>query len=200
MLKRLPLIHGFFLLQFATAQPIHDFFKETFEERLRDYPEFATTIGRHDYDDRWTDWSKSGRAQRRAHIERRLERLNGFPAASLSGQDRLTVRLLQYEFRSLLEAEDLETHLLRVGQLEGLHNQVYIAVDNMPARTIRDYENLVARVKAIPAYVDQNVAILDESIARGIMQPRVVRELVAEQLAAQIGQSPDSTALLAAFR
>ncbi|PYX83423.1 MAG: hypothetical protein DMG68_22250, partial [Acidobacteria bacterium] len=29
-----------------------------FEEKLADDPEFATSIGRHDYDDRWTDWSK----------------------------------------------------------------------------------------------------------------------------------------------
>jgi hypothetical protein len=42
------------LQQFAVAQPLADFFKQTFEERLRDDPEFATTVGHHEYDDRWT--------------------------------------------------------------------------------------------------------------------------------------------------
>ena len=51
-----------------SAQNISTFFKDAFEERLRDEPEFATSIGRHDYDDRWNDWSKSGREQRRAHL------------------------------------------------------------------------------------------------------------------------------------
>ena len=35
---------------------------------LRDDPEFAATVGRHDYDDRWTDRSATGRTQRRAHL------------------------------------------------------------------------------------------------------------------------------------
>ena len=49
-----------FPAQLAWSQSIGTFFKETFEQELRDDPEFATYIGRHDYDDRWTDWSKIG--------------------------------------------------------------------------------------------------------------------------------------------
>jgi len=35
--------------------PIQDFFKSYFEENLKDEPENATGVGRHDYDDRWSD-------------------------------------------------------------------------------------------------------------------------------------------------
>jgi uncharacterized protein (DUF885 family) len=136
------------LVQIAWSQSLGNFFKETFEERLRDDPEFATTVGRHDYDNRWTDRSATGRTQRRVHLERRLEELNGFPAASLSGQDRLTVRLLQYDFRSQIEAFEVETHLLPAGLLEGFHNNVYRVIDRMPARTVHDYENLLARLSS----------------------------------------------------
>ena len=187
-------------VQVAWEQSLGDFFKETFEERLRDDPEFATTVGRHDYNDRWTDRSATGRTQRRAHLERRLEQLNGFPAASLSGQDRLTVRLLQYDFRSQIEAFEVETHLVPAGLLEGFHNNVYRTIDRMPARTVHDYENLLARLRAVPAYVDQNMEIQNESIARGMTQPRVVVDLVADQFAAQIRQDGGNTPLLAAFR
>ncbi len=188
------------LVQIAWAQSLGDFFKETFEERLRDDPEFATTVGRHDYDDRWTDCSATGRTQRRAHLERRLEQLNGFPSASLSGQDRLTVRLLQYDFRSQIEAFEVETHLVPAGLFLGFHNNVYRVIDLMPARTVHDYENLLARLRAVPAYVDQNMEIQDESIARGMTQPRVVVDLIADQFAAQIRQDSGNTPLLAAFR
>ena len=51
-----------------------------------------------------------------------------------------------------------------------------------------------------PAYVDQNIGILDESIASGIMQPRIVADLVIQQIAAQIKQDADHTELLKAFR
>jgi uncharacterized protein (DUF885 family) len=189
-----------FLQQFAWAQSAADFFRQTFEERLRDDPEFATGVGRHEYDDHWTDRSATGRAQRRAHLDRRLEQLNAFPAASLAGQDRITVRLLQYDLRSQLDAFEIETHLVPAGLSQGLHNDVYRIIDRMPARTVRDYENLLARLRAVPVYIDQNIAIQDESIARGMVQPRIVVDLVADQLAAQAGQENGNTPLLAAFR
>jgi uncharacterized protein (DUF885 family) len=126
--------------------------------------------------------------------------LNGFPPASFSGQDRLTVRLLQYDFRSQIEAFEVETHLVPAGLLEGFHNNVYRVIDRMPARTVHDYENLLARLRAVPAYVDQNIEIQDESITRGMTHPRVVVDLVADQFAAQIMQDSGNTPLLAAFR
>jgi len=187
---------------FAQNSPsgIQNFFAQVFEERLRDEPEFATAIGRHEYDDRWTDWSKAGRAQRRAHLEQNLQRLKSFSVASLSPQDRLSAELMEYNLRLQLDAFDLQDQLLGVNQQGGLHNRVYIVFDRMPARTARDYENLLARLRAVPAYVDQNIALLDDAIARGIAQPRVVVDLVSAQLAAQIAQDQNQSQLLAAFR
>lgn len=49
----------------APAQSIDAFFKETFEQMLRTNPDFATSIGRHEYDDRWTDLSKEARARQK---------------------------------------------------------------------------------------------------------------------------------------
>jgi uncharacterized protein (DUF885 family) len=89
---------------------------------------------------------------------------------------------------------------VRLGQLFGFHNRVYTLVDRMPARSLRDYENIIARLRAAPGYVDQNIGILEEAAARGLTQPRVVVDLVAAQLSAQMKQDRGSTPLLAAFR
>src|SRR5690348_10741847 len=80
----------------STPSGIQAFFKQAFEEELRDSPEMATGVGRHEYDDRWSDWSKAGRQQRRAHLEQRLEKVRTFSQASLSPQDRLSARLMEY--------------------------------------------------------------------------------------------------------
>ena len=117
-----------------------------------------------------------------------------------SAQDALTRRVVRYDFESRLEAWELETHLLRVGQLYGFHNAVYDVIDRMPARTVHDYENIIARLRATPAFVDQNIGILDECVAAGLMQPRVVADLVIQQIDAQLGQDADHTELLKAFR
>ena len=89
---------------------------------------------------------------------------------------------------------------MSAGLSQRFHNNVYRTIDRMPARTVHDYENLLARLRAVPAYIEQNIEIQDESIARGMTQPRVVVDLVADQFAAQIHQDSGNTPLLAAFR
>jgi uncharacterized protein (DUF885 family) len=166
---------------------------------LRDNPEAATAAGRHEYDDRWTDWSKAARDRRRQFFEQRLAQLDTAQIGD-TAEDLLTKRVVRYDFETRLEAWDLDIHLLRVGQLFGFHNRVFSVIDQMPARNVHDYENIVARLRAVSAYVDQNIGILDESIASGMMQPRVVADLVSRQLEAQLKQDADQTELLKAFR
>jgi uncharacterized protein (DUF885 family) len=194
------LVPQFALNQPTPPQSIDAFFKDTFEEMLRGNPEFATNIGRHEYDDRWTDWSKAGRDRRRQFFEARLATLKRFPDGDLSPSNRLTARLVRYDFQNRLDARDLEDYIIRMGQLFGFHNRVYRAFDRMPARTVHDYENMLTRLRTVPAYVDQSMEILNEAIARKMMQSQVVTNAVAQQIAAQMNQDTEHTALLEAFR
>src|SRR5258705_5773179 len=180
----------------TSSADLSKFFAQYFEERLRDDPEFATTVGRHDYDDRWSDLSPQGRTQRRGHLQQTFDQLQKFGAQGLSEQDALSVRLLSYDLRTQLDALDLETHLLRVGQLYGSHTRVYLVIDRMPAFTVKDCENIIARLHAVPAHVDQNIVILNEAIASGVTQPKIVADLVTEQLKAQVAQDVSTTPLL----
>src|SRR5882762_356370 len=188
------------LVPLAAAQTssadLSKFFAQYFEEKLRDEPEFATTVGRHEYDDRWSDLSKHGREQRRAHLEQRFDQLQKFGVQGLAEQDALSIRLLIYDLRTQLDALDLEIYLLRVGQLYGSHTRVYLTIDRMPAFTVKDCENIIARLHAVPAYVDQNIAILNEAIERGVTQPKIVADLVTDQLKAQVAQDAGTTPLL----
>ncbi len=172
------------------------FFTAYFEEKLRDEPEFATTVGRHEYDDRWADVSQHGLESHRAHLAARLEELQKLPIERLSPQDQLSVKLLSYDLRTQLDSFDVDTYLIRVGQLFGFHNRIYLTVDRMPSFTVHDCENIIARIRAAPTNVDQNIAILNDAIVRGLTQPKIVADLVIEQLTSQVAQDADKTPLL----
>jgi prolyl oligopeptidase len=186
------------------AQNPHDaiqkFFKDYFEARLNDEPEFATGTGHFENADKWNDWSKPGRDRRRVSAENTLRELDKFSLTELPEEDQLSARLLRYELRAELEANELETYLLRVGQLYGAHNRVYLTMDRMPARNLRDYQNTLARLHGVPVYVDQSIGIMNEAIDRGMVQPEVVVDLVIKQIAAQAAQDQATTPLLEAFR
>ncbi len=182
------------------AQTASDFFKSTWEERLRDEPEFAARLGRHEFDGVWTDYSKAARDQRKAHLEARLAQTAKFNTATLTPQEKLTLRLLAYDLQVRLGAWDASEHLIPVGQLFGLHTAIYQAFDGAPARTVADYENQLKRLRAVPTVIDQRLLVLDESLAEGLTQPKVVVDRVMAQIADQIKQTPDNSALLEAFR
>ncbi|MDQ2840743.1 MAG: DUF885 domain-containing protein [Acidobacteriota bacterium] len=76
--------------QVAAAQSADSFFKDTFEQMLRQDPQFATSVGHHENDNRWTDWSKAARDRRRHFFEDRLRTANGFSTAALSQENQLT--------------------------------------------------------------------------------------------------------------
>ena len=184
----------------APIGAIQTFFADAFEEHLRDSPEFATALGRHDYDDRWRDWSKEGRATIHGHLESRLKQLGSLPTDGVSDADKLSLRLFRYQSESDLAAEDLETHLLSLQQLYGFHVRVYLTIDRMSAHNAHEYENILARLRAVPVYVSQHIDILNESISRGLTQPLVVVDRILDQLDHQISQDAAHSALLEAFR
>src|SRR5688572_5646177 len=86
--------------QTAPNPELHKLFREFYEGNLREFPEFATSAGRNEYNDKWADYSPKSMAaavSRRRDVQKRLE---GFRGANLNPQDRLSVELLDYELRT----------------------------------------------------------------------------------------------------
>ena len=183
----------------TAADTAREFFTAAFEEHLRDRPETATNIGRHEYDDRWSDSSAGGRATARQHVQARLKRLGELPTQGLSEEDRLSIRLFRYVGEQDLASDDLETHLLGVQGLYGAHTRIFLTIDRMPTHTVRDYENILARLHGVPRYVDQQIAILDEALAQGLMQPAAIVNIVSSQIEHQMTTAALQSALIAAF-
>ena len=193
-----------FLTSLMFAQPadekLHALFDEYHEAFLRENPEEATSLGRNEHNDRWRDWSPAARGRWRGAMRGFRQRLDAFQADTLNEQDRIGLELLRGKLEGDIEALPYEARLTRVNQLFGLHTVVYLTIREMPARSPADYENILARLRAVPAYVEQNIAALREGMRAGVAQPALVVERILKQLQAQAAQPPEASALLAAFR
>ena len=183
-----------------TPPALQQLFTDYYESELRENPDRASALGRAEYDPLWRDWSSAAVARRAAESRAFLKRLSSIPTQGLSPQDLLSARLLRYQIENTIGGEDLQTYLLRVSQMNGMHSQVFNTLENMPARNERDYRNIIARMKAIPAFVDQNIALMNSAIARGLVQPRLVVNLMIGQLESQFAQDKAHSSLLAAFQ
>jgi uncharacterized protein (DUF885 family) len=184
----------------ASMVSLRALFQNYWEWRLATFPELATQVGRADYNDRWRDWSRAGRDRIRMARRDFLDQLIYINTGNMTAADRLSANLLEWELRSALESESYSDLVGRVSQMSGLHTDVFTVIDQMPARTVKDYENIIGRLRALPAYVDQNIALLRELIAAGRTQPAVVVDLMLAQIAAQAKLPAGESPLLTAFR
>ena len=183
----------------ASMDSLRSMFVTYWDWKLATQPELATRVGHPEFNDRWRDLSKRGRDLVRERRKEFQQELIYISTGNLTNSDRLSAQVLQWELKHALEMEAYTDLVGGVSQQGGLHTDVFSTIDQMPARTLRDYENIVARLNAIPVFIDQYIALLREQIAARRTQPQVVVDLVIAQVAAQGRMSAAETPLLAAF-
>jgi len=187
-----------------TAQdpsPVERLFIEYWEFRLASQPELATLSGSTDYDTRWRDWSREGRERADEQARGFEGRLRMIPQGSLTPSQKISVSMLEYELQARRESEEIRNTIERVTQMtEGPHLEVYRTIDLMPTRTVRDYENILTRLRAVAAFMDQQAQVIQELLEAGRVQPRLVVEQMLEQIDAQTAAPAAETPLLGSFR
>ncbi len=188
------------LLAQTRNDELHELFEDYYEEYLRENPEVATSVGRGEHNDRWRDWSRPARQRWTERVEHYRSQLDSFNPEDLNLQDGISWRLLRRQLELELAGMDYDAHLIRLNQLFGLHTSVLLTMREMPTRTHADYEDMIARLRAVPAYIEQNIAALREAIKKGHVQPRRTADLIIGQLDAQAAPSAADSPLLGAFR
>jgi len=190
--------------QTARARAVFD---EYWEWTLRQFPTYATLVGDPRYDDRFTDYSQAAIAQRKSDLKEFLRRLRTLDRAALSDQDAVsrdvlaTTLALQLDAQSAFDRSgargaDLWREITRLdGPQLGLPDLVQIS----PFRTVRDYENYVARLSAVPRLVEQLVAGLRRAARRGWLLPAGTMREVPPQIDTLLPPDPTATSLYAPF-
>jgi uncharacterized protein (DUF885 family) len=182
-----------------SSQSLLQIFDEYWEYKIAHHPELGTSAGRREHNARWTDRSKAARDKERYDLREELQRAMWFSPGTLTPSMRLSAYLLESDIRDQIDSAPYLDAISLVSQADGVHNRVFSTVDQMPAQTVLDYENIVARLRALPGYIDQTIEEVQEDVDAGLTQPAIVVDLMLDQLAAQRRPAPFESPLLAAF-
>jgi uncharacterized protein (DUF885 family) len=183
-----------------SSQTLAQLTGDYWEWKLAVQPELATRVGRREHNDRWRDLSKAARDRQRKDREEFLQKAMYLSPGNLNPTDLVTSLLMEYELRTQLEAQDYLNLVQLVSQSDGVHNDVFTVVDQMPSRTVKDYDNIIARLRTVPALINQSIDIMREHLAAGLAQPAIVVDLTLDQVTAQRKPSASESPLLAALR
>ena len=174
-------------------------FSDYYEFRLREDPGLATFVGRADYDDRWDDPSPEHQREYVAALQEFSRRLGAIPQTGLAAPDRLSYALLDRELKEKIEEAATISTFFSVNHLVGEHLSVFSTMAVAPANTVKDYQNQVARLRALPKWVDETIAAANLSIAQEKVQPKLTAEREVDQLNVEMDSDPLKSPLLAAF-
>ena len=183
----------------SASGPLHAVLDAEWEYELRENPTYASQLGDHRYDDRWPDVSPAAQERRDAHDREVLAKLRALDPSGWDHQDRVSFELFVRERELRVEGQPFRLWHLLVNQREGLQNADDLA-DALRFTTVRDYEGWIARLRAVPAYLDQAWETLHQGMAEHIVQPRVVMERVTAQLDRQVVTEPADSPFFAPFR
>ncbi len=168
---------------------LHALFDDEWEHTLREYPEFASRLGDKRYNDRWTDVSLDAYARRHEHNQRVLEELRSIPHDQLPPQDRINYRLFEREYAMNVEGYAYRRFLLPINQMGGIHTENQLA-DALVFTNVKDYDDWIARLRALPDAVDQTIALMREGMRVGVVHPKIIMQRVPDQIADQIVDDP----------
>jgi len=173
----------------ALTKRFGDLLAEEWEYRLRESPTFASHLGDKRYNDRWADVSPGAIARRHEHQKETLARLARIDREQLSAADRLNYQLFKKELEEDLEQYPFGWHLVALDQRGGIQTEHELA-DSLQFRTVKDYEDWIARLRGLPTYVDQTMELMREGVKRRIVQPKAVMRRLPEQIRKQIVEDP----------
>lgn len=140
--------------------------------RLAEFPLLATATGDHRFDDRLADDSLAAEERRAGETRAFLDALDRIPRAALPASRRVDYDIFREQLEDRVAAFRFGEHLLPLNADSGFHTSFALMARDVPLSTVADYDHYLARLRALPRALDQNVALLAEGLRRGITVPR----------------------------
>ena len=167
----------------SRVQALNALLAEQWEYTLKNSPEFATILGDLRYNDHWSDVSL---AHMRADHQATQDFLKRFEAIDTSGfpdSDKLNQQLMVRQLKDSLRSYDLKLYEMPLDQMSGVHIALAGFVSSIPFNSTREYDDYLARLKAVPKLFDQVTAVARQGMADKMMPPKYLLEKVVKQIA-----------------
>ena len=178
---------------------------------MEEYPDIATQVGYPGQSNRWTDDSPAGIERRKKHLAESISELKTIHRDALPETEKLNFdlysQLLETSEQGLQYGDDpmpfrfvVPRNLwMPLNQMEGIQQSAADALESTPHHSVAEYEIILQRMRALPASVDQPIALLQEGLKRGYTPPKITMRDVPKQIADLIPADPMASALLQPF-
>jgi len=169
---------------------LQDLFKREWEHRLKADPFLATSVGRHEYDDRLPATSLAD-LKREAEADRAfLAELSAVDRTRLAAADQVNYDIFKRQLADRVADFELGGYQMPFNADSGFHSGFSRLPEDMPLATTRDYESYLSRLRAWPAYVGQEIELMRLGMQSGMTVPRATLTGYDKTISAHVVDDP----------
>jgi uncharacterized protein (DUF885 family) len=181
----------------SKAEQLNQLYEAFWEEGLKLNPIGATFQGDPRYNDLLPDYgSAEYRQQAHAYTAGWLGKIEAIGPDGLAGQDLLSYQIFVRDAKNMLASEQFPDWMMPVNQMGSLASfavQLGSGTGAQPFKTVKDYDNWLARGHQLPVLFDTSIANMRAGMQAGVVQPRALMVKVIPQLDALIKARPEDT-------
>ena len=170
-------------------------FQEVWEDRLKHDPEFASILGDKRWNDQIDDYSVKAVNAGLAREESFLMRLAALDPTGFSEQEKTGRELLLRRFTEDQEASEFKQWEMPLDQMGGIYTNYASLAARLSFTTVKDYDDWIARLHAIPGAFDQVTTNMAIGIEDHRVPPRYLLEKALEQVKAMAAQKAEDSPL-----
>ncbi len=172
---------------------LHAIFDKNWETRLRESPLFATSVGRHEYDDRLPSVTPADLARRQAQRKATLAELEHIHRSELPVDEQVNYDIFKQQIDQGIESFEFGDYEMPINADSGFHSGFSRLPKEMPLATVKDYENYISRLNAWPRYVREQIALMRLGLKRGMTVPRATLEGYDTTISAHVVDDPSKS-------
>lgn len=186
----------FLALPLAAADEVarlHALFDRAWETQLREEPMFATYVGRHEYDDRLASMTPADLERRDKEHKAELAELTAIDRAALPANEIVNYDMFRRQLVDRIESYELGDYQMPFNADSGFHTGFARLGEEMPLRTVKDYENYISRLNAWPRFVTEEIALMRIGLRRGMTVPRATLDGYDHTISAHVVDDPEKS-------
>ena len=169
---------------------LHAIFDRAWEATLRDDPMFATSVGRHEWNERLPSITLADYQRQTERAKAMLAELKTIDRAKLPPAEAVNYDMFRRNLEDAVAAFELGDYEIPINADSGFHTGFSRLPHEVPLATVKDYENYIARLRAWPRYVREQIAHMRTGLERGMTVPRVTLEGYDATMAGHVVDDP----------
>ena len=170
-------------------------FHDYWEDQLEHAPEFASTIGDKRWNDKISDYSVKAINEGLEREQNFLMKLAAIDPAGLSDDEKTSRELLLRHLTEDVEAAGFKEWEMPITQMDGIYDTYPQLVTQLSFNNVKDYDDWIARLHAIPDAFEQTTAEMAIGVEDGRTPPKFLMEKTLDEVQELATAKPEDSPL-----